>query len=166
MKRRAEISSLKNPALRRFQEAGAGKCPGEMLAEGVKLVWDALAADLPIVLAAASPKLTNHKSGRDLRRRLEQQAAEFLDCSDAVMQKISSLTTQQGVAVIVERPVHDSANLFAGEQPAMVVAVARVRDPGNLGAILRTLEAAGASGMLAMAGGADPFREKAVRGSA
>lgn len=136
-----------------------------MLAEGVKLAWDALDAELPVLVAAASAKLTNHKSGRDLRRRLEQQADEFLDCSDEVMQRLSSLTTQQGVALILARPEHDLAATLGKNSKAMVVAAMDVKDPGNLGAIMRTVEAAGASGLLAMKGGADPFRDKAVRGS-
>jgi TrmH family RNA methyltransferase len=40
-----------------------------------------------------------------------------------------------------------------------------VRDPGNLGSLLRTAEAAGATGVVSLRGGADPFRDKALRGS-
>ncbi|MHC5064816.1 MAG: TrmH family RNA methyltransferase [Planctomycetota bacterium] len=166
MKRRTEINSSKNPALRRYVDAGAGKEEGAMLVEGVKLVWDALSADLPVVSAAVSPKLSKQKSGWDLRRRLEQTADEFLDCSDQALQRVSSLTTQQGVAAILQRPACDLAELVPGDYPALIVAAAQVKDPGNLGAIMRAAEASGASGMLTLSGGADPFREKAVRGSA
>ncbi len=166
MKRRTEINSGKNPALRRYVEAGAGKQDGEMLVEGVKLVWDALVADLPVLSAAVSPKLTKQKSGWDLRRRLEQLADEFLDCSDQALQRVSDLTTQQGVAAILPRPDRQLADLTRAGEPALIVAAAGVKDPGNLGAIMRAAEAAGASGMLTLQGGADPFREKALRGSA
>jgi TrmH family RNA methyltransferase len=46
-----------------------------------------------------------------------------------------------------------------------VVVAAGVGDPGNLGSILRAAEAAGATGCITLPGGADPFRDKAVRGS-
>ena len=55
-------------------------------------------------------------------------------------------------------------DLFADPAPLVVVAV-DVQDPGNLGAILRSAEAAGASGVIATTGGADPMGWKAVRGS-
>jgi TrmH family RNA methyltransferase len=46
------------------------------------------------------------------------------------------------------------------------VIAAGIRDPGNLGAVIRTAEAAGATGLAALVGGADPFRDKAVRAAA
>ena len=49
------LTSAKNPAVQRFREAAAGKTAGVMLAEGVRLVWDAVRAGLEVVEAAVSP---------------------------------------------------------------------------------------------------------------
>ena len=68
--------------------------------------------------------------------------------------------------LIVERGSKSLEQVFDAERGApLIVAAAGVRDPGNLGALVRTAEAAGATGFVALRGGADPFRDKAVRGS-
>jgi len=158
---RKEISSGKNPAVQRFRDAAAGALEGVMLAEGVRLVGEALDAGLQVLEAAVSPRLAD----RALRERLQQKAQSFLECSDEVLARMSALETPQGVAVLLGKPIVDEEALLHGDLAPLVVVAAGVRDPGNLGSLLRTAEAAGASGALTMQGGADPFRDKAVRGS-
>jgi TrmH family RNA methyltransferase len=158
---RREVTSSKNPVVQRFRAAGAGELDGVMLAEGVRLVLEALEAGLVVVEAAVSPRLQD----AGLRARLQKCTQSFLECGDDVMARLSALETPPGVAVLLQRPrVEERALLGKGLAP-LVVAAAGVRDPGNLGSLLRTAEAAGASGVVTMRGGADPFRDKAVRGS-
>lgn len=160
MSARREISSGKNPAIQRFRDAAAGELDGAMLAEGVRLVTEALDAGVRVLEAAVSPRLTDGA----LRARLQQAAGTFLECSDDVLGKLSSLDTPPGVAVLLARPRASEADLL-GRGTALIVIAAGVREPGNLGSLLRTAEAAGASGVITLRGGADPFRDKAVRGS-
>lgn len=155
------LTSAKNPAVQRFREAAAGKIAGVMLAEGVRLVWDAVRAGLEVVEAAVSPKLTDI----DLRDALAERAGSFLDVSDALLARLSALDTPQGVAVLLRRPEFEERALLGDVLSPLVVAAAGLRDPGNVGAVLRSAEAAGATGCLTLRGGADPFRDKAVRGS-
>ncbi len=165
MKRKPSITSVKNPHVRQFQEAAIGKRPGEMVVDGVKLLWEAVRSEVPIKVAALSPKIDDAKSGRDLRRRLEQLSDIFLDCTDGVIEKMSSLKTPQGGIAILERPNHALSDLIPKQSTALVVCAAGVKDPGNLGAIARTCEAAGATGFVSVKGSADPFRDKAMRGA-
>ena len=158
---RRSVSSGKNPAIARFRDAAQGALDGVLLAEGVRLVTEALDAGLSVLEAAVSPRLTDER----LRERLQQQAESFLDCSDDVLARLSALDTPQGVAVLLQKPVVEEAALLRGDLSPLVVIAAGVRDPGNLGSLVRTAEAAGATGVLTMRGGADPFRDKAVRGS-
>lgn len=155
------VTSPKNPIVHRFQAAAVGDPPGLMLAEGVRLVAEGLAAGLGVAEAAVSPRLRDES----LRQRLQTAARAMAECSDEVMARMSALETHQGVAVLFERPAWSEADLLGRGLLPLVVVAAGVRDPGNLGALVRTAEAAGASGLLALAGGADPFRDKAVRGS-
>ncbi|MFO1078608.1 MAG: RNA methyltransferase [Planctomycetota bacterium] len=160
---RREVASAKNPIVQRFRDAAAGKVEGVLLAEGVRLVAEALDAGLAVVDAAASPRCGD----RALVDRLADTAAAFYDCTDDVLARMSQLETSPGVAALVRVPRFADDELLrpaVGGSPLVVVA-AGVRDPGNLGSVVRTAEAAGASSVLAMAGGADPFRDKAVRGS-
>lgn len=161
MSARREVSSGKNPAIQRFRAVAAGEVPDLMLAEGARLVGEAVAAGLEVAEAAVSPRLQDE----DLRRRLQERARTFLDCSDDVLARLSALDTPQGVAVLLRRPACAETDLLRGPGKPLVVVAAGVRDPGNLGSLLRAAEAAGATGCVTLRGGADPFRDKAVRGS-
>jgi TrmH family RNA methyltransferase len=146
--------------VQRFRDAAAGA--GEtMLAEGVRLVWEAIDAGLQVIEAALSPRLADPR----LRDALAERADSFLECSDAMLARLSALDTPQSVAVRLARPHYEDGDLLGEELVPLVVAAAGLRDPGNLGAVVRTAEAAGATGCLTIRGGADPFRDKAVRGS-
>jgi TrmH family RNA methyltransferase len=160
---RRAVTSAKNPAVQRFRAAAAGELDGVMLAEGVRLVGEAIAAGMEVVEAAVSPRLQDAK----LRTKLQASAGAFLECTDDVLARLSALETPQGVAVLLRRPRVEERDLLgrgAGAVP-FVLAAAGVRDPGNLGSLVRTAEAAGATGCVTLRGGADPFRDKAVRGS-
>jgi TrmH family RNA methyltransferase len=159
--RSRSVTSAKNPAVQRFRDAASGRAEGLMLAEGVRLVWEAVRAGLQIVEAAVSPKLNDLA----LRDALAERAGSFLDCSDALLARLSALDTPQGVAVLLRRPSYEDADLLGEELAPLVVVAAGLRDPGNVGAVVRAAEAAGATGCLTLQGGADPFRDKAVRGS-
>lgn len=160
------ITSTRNPLVRRFREAAAGEPPEVLLAEGVQLVWEGLEADLPVVEAAFSERVRAHDLGRDVLRRLERDAPELHACAPAVMDRLSALKTSPGVAVVFRRPALLPDALLGEQGPALMVVAAGVRDPGNLGSLVRTAEAAGATGLWAVEGGADPYREKAVRAAA
>ncbi len=155
------ITSAKNPLVQRFRAAAAGELDGVMLAEGVRLVGEAIGARVPVLEAVVSPRL--HDAA--LRARLQEVAASFVECSDDVLEALSAVETPQGVAVLLRRPVAGDADLLRGDVAPLVVVAAGVRDPGTLGSVLRTAEAAGATGCVTLRGGADPFRDKAVRGS-
>jgi TrmH family RNA methyltransferase len=155
-----QVSSTKNPIVQQFRDAAQGDAPGLILAEGTRLVGEGLDAGAKVVVAAVSPRLRDDA----LRARL-QGAPGFTECSDEVLQRISALETHQGVAALFEQREWREEDLLRGNLVPLVVAAAGVRDPGNLGALLRTAEAAGATGFLCLQGGADPFRDKAVRGS-
>jgi TrmH family RNA methyltransferase len=159
-----EITSPKNPLVRRFKEAAGGEPPEVMLVDGIKLVHEALEAKLPLVEAAVSAKLFGSDLGKALRRRLEQEAPRLHEVSDAVLERISGVATPQGVSAIFRRPAYQAHDLRG--KNALLVVAAEIKDPGNLGAVIRAAEAAGATGVAALAGGADPFRDKALRGSA
>lgn len=158
------ITSVKNPIVRRFRDAAAGDVDGVIIADGAVLVGEALAAGRELIEVVTSPRMVASERGRELRRDLIARGVVSTDCSDQVLEKVSRLTTHQGVVAAVRRPNWSAADLLGAA--ALVVVAAGLRDPGNLGALVRTAEAAGATGLMAVTGGADPFREKAVRGSA
>ena len=160
------ITSTKNPLVRRFRAAALGEQAGVLVADGFRLAQEALAAGLAPVEFAWSDKLLQRDGGKALLARLQRTPATEHSCSDQVVERLSHLKTHQGVVVMVRQPQVRLEDLAQGEtETPLVVVAAGVQDPGNLGALIRCAEAAGASGFLALAGGADPYRDKAVRGS-
>ena len=155
------ITSTKNPLVQRFRAAAQGDDEQVLFAEGVRLVQEGVDAGTRVLCAAVSPRLREPALGERLRER----AGEFFECTDEVLARASALETHQGVAVLFARPTWTDEQLLKGEKAPLVLCAAGVRDPGNLGALLRSSEAAGATGVLTLKGGADPFRDKAVRGS-
>ncbi|MEE2886753.1 MAG: RNA methyltransferase [Planctomycetota bacterium] len=163
------IQSTKNPLIRRFRAAAQGEAPGLMVAEGRRLVLEALGAGRPVVEAAWSPRLLTAGNGQAILDAITAGGRDYEvhECSDKVLGRLSLLSTHQGISLVLRRPQHGFADLLGdGQTTPLLVVASGVRDPGNLGALVRSAEAAGATGMLVVEGSADPYRDKALRGSA
>ena len=83
---------------------------------------------------------------------------------DALLRGIASTETSPGVISLVRPPVWTAANLVRGT--ALVVVLDGIQDPGNAGAIVRSAEAFGATGVLFLKGSASPYNPKTLRASA
>lgn len=158
------ISSRQNPIVGRFRDAARGTAPGAILLEGAHLLADALDAGVQIEVAAVSAEAEGRAGTADLLRRLDRAGVEVAPVTAAVAEALSPVRSASGVVALARRPETDPRRVFASASPLVVVA-ADVQDPGNLGAIVRVAEAAGASGVIGTASGADPFGWKALRGS-
>ena len=156
------IRSRSNPLVRRLR-ALKERAGGElMLLEGPKLLAEALASGVGIVEAAASPRLVREEwSGLAAALRDRDIPVRLVD--ESVLASLSEVETSQGILALARRPSFDEARIYR-ETPLVVVA-AGIQNPGNLGALLRTAEAAGATGAYLTDGSADPFSWKALRGS-
>lgn len=159
------IQSSKNPIVKRVRAVREGRDPDLLCAEGVRLVEEALEAGLEVDCSLVSRKLYVSERGKALAQRLAQLSRDSRDCSDEVLAKASVLTTHQGVLALCKRPRWKPEDLVRGSKSFFAAAVG-VRDPGNLGALVRSAEAAGASGFFSLHNSADPWKDKALRASA
>lgn len=142
------ITSRQNPIVARYRAAARGDDSSVVLLDGVHLVADALAAGIAlheVVVAAAAEARADIAALVEALRRAD---VPFVSASAPVMAAIS--------------PVR--AGRVYGSVPLVAIA-ADVQDPGNVGAIVRVAEAAGATGLVAAGISADPFGWKALRGS-
>jgi TrmH family RNA methyltransferase len=133
-----------------------------LLLEGPRVVDEALRAGLAIeaALVDADPDLALAA----LVDRLRAAGARVYPAALRVVQAAGTVVTSQGVVAVAVRPPAPDATLL--EAPDLVVLVADgIADPGNLGTMIRTALAAGATAVAAC-GGADPFHPKAVRAAA
>jgi TrmH family RNA methyltransferase len=80
------------------------------------------------------------------------------------MEAIVDTQTPQGVAALVSRPYLELDDVFKAN-PDLLIIADELQDPGNLGAIIRTAEAAGVSGLITTRYTVDPFNDKAIRAS-
>jgi TrmH family RNA methyltransferase len=158
------ITSRQNPLVARFRTAARGDVGGVMLLDGAHLVADAIAARTAFQLAAVTPASRDEHDVRALVDALERDGVEVITVSASVMNAVSPVRTPSGIVALAECPVAAAGRLYAGPA-ALVVAAVDVQDPGNLGAIVRVAEAAGATGVIAAGGSANPFGWKALRGS-
>jgi len=170
------ITSKDNKWLKAFRAALKGKGPadGDALGvEGLKLVEDALASGLE-----AEALLVSEAGERDLAHLLEAASrsqtgvsrGRVLRATNKLFETVSGTESPQGVAALFRQPVWGLEDLLQGRaghsEPALVVAMAGVQDPGNVGTIVRSAEAFGATGAIATRGTADPWSPKALRASA
>ncbi|HKY22839.1 MAG TPA: RNA methyltransferase [Vicinamibacterales bacterium] len=136
----------------------------ELLLDGAHLLVEARASGLVVESAAFEQRALEDAL---LRRLAEQLAAESTDVfivSRKVMASMSPVKTPSGVVAIARRPVTSLDTVLAAPQSLVVVAH-DIQDPGNVGGIMRTAEASGATAFVATAATADPFGWKALRGS-
>jgi TrmH family RNA methyltransferase len=158
------ITSRHNPLVARFRDAARGDAGDVMLLDGAHLVADAIGAGIGIQLAAVTPASRERDDLRELLAALARAAVEVATVSAPVMDAISQVRSSSAIVALAERPDGVTERLYAGSTPLVVIAV-DVQDPGNVGAIVRVAEAAGATGIVAAGVSANPFSWKALRGS-
>ncbi len=159
-----KITSRQNPLVKRFRRVRAGSERYSILLEGVRLIEDALAAGVRFETVAFTSSVEASERGRRLLDELQKIPCRGAHVPPQVMQAIADTESPQGIAAIVNRPFYDLADLFA-ENPTLLVIADGLQDPGNLGTIIRTAEAASADGLVTTRDTVDPFNQKALRAS-
>jgi TrmH family RNA methyltransferase len=157
------ITSRQNPLVARFRAAARGELPA-LLLDGAHLVDEALNAGTVIRAAVVRSDAIEDEAIEGLLRRLERADVELTAAPPAVMDAISPVRSSSPIVALADRPAADDDRVFGDSSPLVVLAC-DIQDPGNLGAIVRVAEAAGATGMVAAGQSADPFGWKALRGS-
>ena len=88
---------------------------------------------------------------------------EYELVSEAVLHRLSDTTTPQGVVAVVSQPGTSLEQIMKGDPLPCIILLESIQDPGNLGTILRTAEAAGISGVIMNKDTVDPFHPKVIR---
>jgi len=152
-------SNSKVQALRALRRRDERLARGWYLAEGVRLVEEALKAGDPRLILFNPATLERTPRGADLLRQLVALEGIAWPATEAVLAAASDTQTPQGVVAALPLPAADDAPL----QGTLALVLDGVQDPGNLGTILRTAWAAGVTEVLTTPGTTDPFGPKAVR---
>ena len=161
MVNREAPAPLTHPAVRaarRLRRRGERAATGRLLVEGPRVVDEAVdRLEQVFVTAAPSDRV------RATARRCASAGVPVLVVDDRALGALADARTPQGVVGVATRP---PARLEALADAALLIVLDGVADPGNLGTVVRTADAAGADGVLLTAGSVDPTNAKAVRASA
>ena len=179
------IASRQNSLVKRFRDlartargSGSGRDHAsrgghaaevlDILLDGEHLVHEALACDIAVEVAAIGEKA--FANGRTplarIARDIKQRGGRVVAVTDQVLAAMSPVQHPSGVVAIGRARPADLPVVFSGAAHLpLVLIVAGVQDPGNVGAIVRTAAAFDASGVVAIDGTANPFGWKALRGA-
>ncbi|ODP37540.1 TrmH family RNA methyltransferase [Sphingomonas turrisvirgatae] len=162
-----EITAFSNPLIKRMRSLRDKKhrrAEGLFLAEGLRILTEAReAGHLPAYLFYARGNDT-HPLAKALIAATEAAGGEVIATDDDILSKLSGKDNPGAVVGVYRELATDLARLDRTAAPIWLVAE-RLRDPGNLGTILRTADAVGAGGLILVDECVDPFSVEAVRAS-
>jgi RNA methyltransferase, TrmH family len=165
------ITGFSNPTvkyLRALRDKKHRKRAGQFLVEGLRLLEDARSSGRVPQLLVMAEGNDRARTGHDLLARLVRQVEEgggdVLTTTPDILAKITGKDNPQGVAGVFDEWDTSISQLDRSAAPIWLAAQA-LRDPGNLGTMLRTCDAVGAGGLILIDDCADPFSAEAVRAS-
>jgi TrmH family RNA methyltransferase len=136
---------------------------GLALAEGVRLVEEALATAITVRGAAVSPALEATIRGKALKAALLEKGVRVEQVSDQELDDLTDTEHPQGIVAVIEPKQWTLADIRL--LPGVTTLVLDgVQDPGNVGTMLRTAMGLGAAGLVALKGTADLTNPKVIRG--
>jgi len=162
-----EITAFSNPLVKRvrnLRDKRHRREEGLFLAEGLRILAEAEEAGiLPLWLFYAADS-ARHPLVQRLAARVEAGGGEAIETSRDILHKLSGKENPQVVLGVYRQFATDLARLDRSKADIWLVAQA-LRDPGNLGTMLRTGDAVGAGGLILIDDCVDPFSVEAVRAS-
>jgi TrmH family RNA methyltransferase len=164
---RRTITGFSNPTvklLRSLRDKKHRKREGKFLAEGLRLLTDARESGRVPEMLVMADRRDEHPLLESLMADVEAADGEILETSPDILSKITGKDNPQAVLGMFAEFDTSLDALDRTRAPIWLVAQA-LRDPGNLGTMLRTGDAAGAGGLILIDECADPFSAEAVRAS-
>ena len=156
------ITSTRHPLVQTFRRVGArpdGAAEERVLLDGPRVIGEALDAGVVVETALVAPAAP---LGQPLADRLRAAGARVYAAAPRVVQAASRVVTTQGVVALARRP-RPASDAVLGIPDLVLLVADRIQDPGNLGTIIRTCVAAGASAVAVTEGTVDPYGSKALR---
>lgn len=164
----ARITSLSNHKIKTAVEIqkkrGSFKNTAFFL-EGPRLIESALASGSTIKQAFFTASFAAGKNSRLLLQKLSGSNVELFEITEPLLGKLSDADTPQGIIALASLNPVLLAELNLQQNPLIVVSDG-IQDPGNLGAVIRTADAAGADAVILLPGTCDAFMPKTIRATA
>jgi len=158
-----ELTSATHSLVKVFRRALAEgvTLDGWLCGEGPHFLEEALKPGSRAIVQSVLVATEAAEKHRALLAALPSES-ELAQVPDRVFRQIAGTRTPQGIAALVELPPFDLQALVASPNAILVIACG-LQDPGNMGTIIRSADALGASAVIALAGTVNPFNPKAMR---
>jgi TrmH family RNA methyltransferase len=157
-------NNLKIRQARALRERKGREAAGAFLVEGIRPVGEALEAGAAVETVFFAPDFLHSEFARGVIADLAARSVPCYPTTGEVFLSLAGKENPQGLLAVV-RQRRDNLAALNPENFPWGVALVTPQDPGNVGTILRTIDAAGASGLILLEGGVDPYHPAAVRAS-
>jgi RNA methyltransferase, TrmH family len=154
------ITSPVNPQLKFARRVREGKEPDAIFVEGERLCEELLKSGLPLKVAFHSPDPSPRAAA--VIAELWQRQCHVYETATEAFGVVSDTVNPQGIILIAAHPVAEIETVIR-PSANLLIAFDSVQDPGNAGTILRTAEAAGVQGVIALTGTVNCFAPKTLR---
>ena len=162
-----QVTAFSNPTvklLRSLRDKKARKAEGLFLAEGLRILTEARDSGRLPEIVAFSAEGAKHPLAAEIIAEAESAGGDAIETTPDILSKMSGKDNPQMLLGAYRQPEPSLDQIDRSKAPLWIVAQA-LRDPGNIGTILRTGDAVGAGGLLLIDDCADPFSVEAVRAS-
>jgi TrmH family RNA methyltransferase len=159
------ITSTANPKIKELSLAKRKPSYEGFPIEGPNLIEMALSSGAGIKRVFMTEEFRQKPKNKALLRTLSRRETEIYEVPGQLMGKLSETETPQGVIAVAELEKRSLDTITFKGAPFLVVADG-IKEPGNLGAIIRTADAAGADAVIKLPGTASPLNGKTLRASA
>src|SRR5213594_1848501 len=146
------IASRRNPLVRRIRKLDTD--PDSRQREGLYLLWgarqvqEAMGERSGVAQLVIGERIARQTSLRSLLRLARERAIPVAIFADPLLEELSPGASDQGMLVLARMRRAPLASLLSGPRPPLLLVADRIRDPGNLGALVRLAEAASASALV------------------
>lgn len=159
-----KITSRDNSLLRQARTVRDGQNEELIFIEGLRLCEEALQSSLEIEAVIYSEEIAEKERAGRFLTDVASVCHRLAPVSERLLASISYTKTPQGVIALAKRPASANVEIQNDAAPLLVV-LHGINNPVNVGAIIRTAEGAGATGVITTPNTADPFSPKALRGA-
>ena len=164
----AQITSASNPKIKEALDIKNKRSRykhAAFIIEGTHLVETALASGHQIKEVFFTSAFSQRKDGHKILREIAKKTDEIFEVTEQIIHKLADTETPQGIIAIASYATKNLEEIRFKSAP-LIVAVDGVQEPGNLGTIIRTSDAAGADAVIILKGTCDVFMQKTIRATA
>jgi TrmH family RNA methyltransferase len=150
--------------IRQLQQRKHRRATGLFYVEGIAPVMQAVAAGIPLIGICHCPELLRSPSAQQMLLTQAQRGVPCYPISRADFESVASKENPQGIIAVGQQITPSLSDLAPASHP-WLLALQSPQDPGNVGTVLRTIDAVGACGLLLLDGGVDVYHPNALRAS-